>query len=325
MVNGMIDRLEACGISPSEKMGQHFLIDDHVLDIMAQRVGPGNSVIEIGAGPGNLTERLMEHASHVVAVELDRRYEPFLEPLSRRSGVEVMYADALAVNLYAVMRGVPDAQWELIASLPFHISEPFLRKVAGLPFENMVLLIGDSLARSAMASGPDDPHFSKLSLLCQTYFDPVIGQTVPKHAFYPQPRTDAAVVDFFPSPTDKFQDPKYAIYRALFNPTLSRQTVAKVLAQTFDPFRYGSKGSRDKRTSHRQERRTLKRELRDFAERVDDVCPHSAKSTQDCRDGKNANYFRGIDLPDGLLSKPFSAFSNDDVRLLALTLERRFR
>lgn len=322
-MNEMKNRLLKCGIDPSEKIGQHFLIDDQILNSMAQRVSRGDCVIEVGAGPGNLTEKLIERSSHLVAIEIDDRFQPFLEPLSRRADVEIVYADVLTLDLPATIRRIPDACWDIVASLPFHISEPFLKRVAGLPFEEIVLLIGNTLAHTALTTDPDNPSFSKLSLLCQTFYDPSLVLSVPKTAFYPQPRTDGAIVDFSISPTEKFQNPKYAFYRALFQSERSGSTVAKVLTEVYDPSQTSGKKYIDKKLTRRQSRRALKRELRALTNQTIDA-GLSNRSSITSRTTISLGGIRDLGLPERLLSKPFSAYDNSDVKLLVRTLEQLF-
>jgi 16S rRNA A1518/A1519 N6-dimethyltransferase RsmA/KsgA/DIM1 with predicted DNA glycosylase/AP lyase activity len=317
MAKELIQQLSELQIFPSERKGQHFLIDDITLDKMAEQVNPGSCVIEVGAGPGNLTAKLAQHAQRTVAIELDNRFAPLLDPLTSDPNVEILYGNVLVLNLRKIMMGAPDVPWQIIASLPFHISEPFLKKVVvdRLPLEDMTLLIGNTLAHTVMVDSPNDDNFGKLSLLSQTFFNPVFIQQVPKEAYYPEPRTDTAIVRFYPSEPDKYFDPKYAIYKALFMSEKSNSSVARVLDETCGAFRLRTKGRRDKESSHRQERRVLKRQLRNFT---------NGDSMPSDRNSVPLISIKRIGLPDRLLSMPFSSYNNLDIRLLALTLQKCF-
>ena len=104
-------RLETLGIRPNESLGQHFLVDDAAVEILANSVSPGNKVIEIGAGIGQLTEALSKKAEKVVAIEIDRRYEPVLSELTNEyPNLKVVYGDVLALKLQDYIDKKEDAQ-----------------------------------------------------------------------------------------------------------------------------------------------------------------------------------------------------------------------
>ena len=65
---------------PKRRLGQHFLHDPRILNRLAEAVGatPADTVLEIGPGPGGLTEALLRHAGRVVAIEKDDEIIPAL-------------------------------------------------------------------------------------------------------------------------------------------------------------------------------------------------------------------------------------------------------
>src|SRR2546423_668239 len=90
--------LDSRGLRPKPKLGQNFLIDLNLLDLIVRtaELDPRDLALEVGTGTGGLTTRLAEHAGAVLSVELD----PVIHELARelvgpRPNVRLMYADAL--------------------------------------------------------------------------------------------------------------------------------------------------------------------------------------------------------------------------------------
>ena len=97
----MLNRLTPYPIRPKKNLGQNFLTDAAVLrrEVACADIAASDTVLEIGAGIGNLTQLLLERAGRVVAVEQDRQFAPCLKDLQRRHGhLKVVWGDALAVD-----------------------------------------------------------------------------------------------------------------------------------------------------------------------------------------------------------------------------------
>ena len=107
---------------PRQKLGQHFLFSPHILDrIAAASCSPDEPlVIEIGPGKGALTKHLLARARRVVAIELDPDWPASPFRISASSRLEIVQADALAVDL---------KQWGpavLAGNLPYYVATPIL-------------------------------------------------------------------------------------------------------------------------------------------------------------------------------------------------------
>ena len=92
-------------VRPSHRLGQNFLVDPALRDRVAAQLaaGPGDAVLEVGAGPGTLTVALARTAARVIAVEIDRRLLSVLrEVVGRNQRVEVVEGDVLKLALPAV-------------------------------------------------------------------------------------------------------------------------------------------------------------------------------------------------------------------------------
>lgn len=165
------------GLSNNTKLGQHFLIDQSVIDLMTKEVKENGEVLEIGAGDGRLTRELLTRANKVVAVEIDERFKPDLVKLNN---TKIIIANVLDLDLEQLM----SPGFQIISSIPYHISEPFLHKIITLDISNAVMLVGDGLIRGN----------GKLSLLLNTFFDVKLLSKVSKKSFFPIPRTDSVII-----------------------------------------------------------------------------------------------------------------------------------
>ena len=103
------------GTRRSRALGQNFLVDRNILDVIERlaELGPGDVVLEIGGGEGVLSERLAAAAAYVHVVEVDSRLEDGLRDLlGRFSNVTLHMADALEVDLAALRPGTDEGRRE---------------------------------------------------------------------------------------------------------------------------------------------------------------------------------------------------------------------
>ncbi len=171
----------------SRRYGQHFLIDRAVLEREAEYadLGKTDSVLEIGAGDGRLTEVLAERAGKVYAVE-HCPFRPELAELQRRfPNVEVRFGDALKESFPKVEK--------VVSNIPFRISVPLILKLLDSEFETAVLLCQKRLARR-LCAGPGERGYSWLSVFVRRVAEPRYLETVKRQAFHPVPKVDSALV-----------------------------------------------------------------------------------------------------------------------------------
>ena len=102
------------GPQPKKSLGQHFLVDDNILGVIARlaELGPADVVLEIGPGLGALTRILAEQCAHVHAVELDHRLEPHLRDIAAAPNVTLHWGDALRLDLAKLRPGADEARRE---------------------------------------------------------------------------------------------------------------------------------------------------------------------------------------------------------------------
>lgn len=321
-------RLNQLEIAPNENLGQHFLIDGSVINILASSAQKGDTVVEVGAGVGQLTEALAETGARVISVEIDRRYEPVLSELTTKHPLlNVIYGDVLALDFSKLgIQGRNGEGVQVIASLPYHITEPFLKKISAFPMEGATMVLGKRYADLLRARDEAFPGFGRLTLLSQTFFDTDILATVGKEGFLPPPRTDSCVVKFMPRDTREIRASKRDFVLAqLFRSVKSNTTVRSGLKEALDEFQTAKHaGVLSKRDSHKKSRAEMKAELKRV---VDDYGrskgPDESRgaSTRDGNPGGlSKSKLEALGIPSSILDKPFSVLDNADLRILSAAL-----
>ena len=180
------------------RQDQHFLVDDRVLDrIPTYAEGMDLShVLEIGGGPGALTDRLLAVARRVTVVERDRDFaahlrEEFADAVAD-DRLTVLDGDALDVTLPEFTASVSNLPYGASSEIAFRLLP------AGKP---MVLMFQQEFAER-MAADPGTDDYGRLSVTAGHYADVEIVETVPKGAFDPQPRVRSALVRTTPREPD---------------------------------------------------------------------------------------------------------------------------
>jgi 16S rRNA (adenine1518-N6/adenine1519-N6)-dimethyltransferase len=189
------------GLQPNKNLGQNFLIDPHYLNQVtdAGEIVDQDTVLEIGAGIGNLTRLLGTKARHVIAVEIDANLIPILREVTREySNIEVIHGDILAIEISDL---ITSSTFQVIANIPYYITSKIIRYLmtGSIKPQRIILTIQNEVAERICAlSGKQ----SLLSLGVQVFGHPTIESKIPAGAFFPIPKVDSAIVriDMFPSP-----------------------------------------------------------------------------------------------------------------------------
>ena len=237
---GVREVIDRHGLSAKKKLGQHFLVDGHVLDkiLNAADVGPADAVLEIGPGIGGLTQGLVERAGHVVAVELDKQLIPILQNQFASESVTIVQGDILRIDLPQILAPYTGMNIKAVANLPYYITTPVILYLleSGLPFKSITVMIQKEVAQR-MAAGPGTKDYGSLSLAVQYYADVSIAANVPVNCFMPRPAVDSAVahLQILPSPrVDANKELLFKIIHAAFNHR------RKTLINTLDGVGFGN-------------------------------------------------------------------------------------
>src|SRR5437764_13882285 len=138
----VLDLLATNGLRPSRALGQNFVVDPNTVRRVARLagVGPGDNVVEVGAGLGSLTLALAETGARVSAVETDRHLVPLLRSIVEAHGVEVIEDDAMRLDWDALLG---DERWVLVANLPYNMATPLVLHLLERPpqIQRMLVLV----------------------------------------------------------------------------------------------------------------------------------------------------------------------------------------
>lgn len=173
-----------------KSLGQHWLQDDASLDAMVEAadVQAGDTVLEIGPGPGTLTAKLVGRAKKVIAVEFDAVLARDLPARVKADNLEVVQQDILRFDTGSLP---PD--YKVAANIPYYITSNLLRVLCESPnhFSKAALLVQKEVAERVCARPGD---MSLLSVSVQFYCDAQLDRLVPARLFVPPPKVDSQIL-----------------------------------------------------------------------------------------------------------------------------------
>ena len=188
-------RMRAFGVRPKRDLGQNFLIDSNILDVIARaaELAPDDVVLEIGGGLGVLSEHLAARVAHVHVVEVDRTLEPALrdalDPFGARATLHL--ADAMALDL-AALRPPPT---KVVANLPYGIAAgAILRTIEELPEVTRWVAMVQKEVGERFAASAGTPAYGVPSVLAQLACDVRVLRAISRQVFLPVPNVDSVLV-----------------------------------------------------------------------------------------------------------------------------------
>ncbi len=193
--------MEIGKIKTNKSLGQHWLIDQVILDQIVDlaELSKDDHVLEIGPGTGNLTLRLIKKC-HVIAVEIDPKLFQMLRDL-KLSNLELHNESILKFNF----NNLP-LNYKIVANIPYYLTSNLIRILANLKNKptKIILLVQKEIAERLSAKAK---NYSVLGVITQYYFDVFKGPFVGREAFSPAPKVDSNLVILEPKnslPLDDF-------------------------------------------------------------------------------------------------------------------------
>src|SRR6266550_1656646 len=181
---------ERHGIAPRRSLGQNFLLDPNVARAIVRDadIGPGDRVIEIGAGLGSLTLALDASGADVVAVELDPALVSALnDVLEGHPRVRVVCADAMRLDWDALL-GPGEDPWILCANLPYNIATPLVLDVlTRVPRVVRSVVMVQREVGERLAARPGDDAYGAVSVRVAYHAKTRVLRRVPPSVFWPEP------------------------------------------------------------------------------------------------------------------------------------------
>lgn len=194
--------VSGAGSPPRKRHGQHFLLDNNLLALIAREggAGPGDTVLEIGPGPGLLTRHLLASGADVIAVEIDPRVRSAADLLIEaelRPRLEWVQADALdgsrALSAELLAR-LPRCS-HLVSNLPYNVSVPLLMNLLTQPVgpRRLVATVQREVGERLLAR-PGGRDYGPTSALAAITAERRLVRRIGPQAFWPAPRVDSVLL-----------------------------------------------------------------------------------------------------------------------------------
>ena len=190
----VLDLLSRHEIRPSRARGQNFVIDPNTVRRVARlaEVGPGDRVIEVGAGLGSLTLALANTGAAVTAVEVDRALLAALREVVADRDVTVVEGDALRLDWNQLLGG---DEWVLAANLPYNIATPLVATLLDhVPAIRRFTVMVQREVAERLAAPPGSRAYGAVSVKVAYWATAEVVARVPPTVFWPQPKVESAVV-----------------------------------------------------------------------------------------------------------------------------------
>jgi len=229
--------LDDHGLAPRRDLGQNFVGDPNTVRRIARLagVGPGDHVVEIGAGLGSLTLALAETGARVVAVEVDRGVVPVLrDVVAGRPGVEVVEADAMSLDWPALLAASP--RWTLVANLPYNVATPLVCDLLdGVPAIGRMLVMVQREVAQRLVAPAGTPAYGAVSVKVAYWATARLAGDVPASVFVPRPNVESALAEIVRRPSPAVasdREPLFRLVRTAFGQRrkMLRRSLADVVA-----------------------------------------------------------------------------------------------
>ncbi|MBC7538594.1 MAG: ribosomal RNA small subunit methyltransferase A [Bacteriovorax sp.] len=184
--------------SADKSLGQHFLRDQNVIHTICNDFkDQAEAIVEIGPGPGILTEHLALLSLPYYVIEKDTRFGVYLDQFLAAD--QVTMDDALQIHLsrFFEEKNISGKKIWMVSNLPYNIATPLLVNFLQAPeIKFMTLMFQKEVADKVFPFATTKNFMSSLLVLCQSYFECDLLVKVPPGAFAPPPKVDSAVITF---------------------------------------------------------------------------------------------------------------------------------
>ncbi len=181
-------------LSLKTDLGQHLTIDNKVVSdlIKAAEINRNDSVVEVGAGTGIITEILCQKAQKVITYEIDQQFFPYLEKLMKKySNLEVKIENILETK-------IDFSSFKLVGNIPYHIVEPLLWQIRLNRPLLAAFIVPKKFAYRLTTNFTKEKVGSDLPLIFQSRFEIELLKNYPKESFYPAPKVNSSLIRFKP-------------------------------------------------------------------------------------------------------------------------------
>ncbi len=206
--------LKRFDITPSRKLGQSFLVDEKESRWIASQLGagPDDTVVEVGAGFGALTEHLAGKVGRLILIEKDGRLAKYLEEKFGPLGAEVIHADATEFDVRPLFL---EGHVKFIGNLPYSCGNEILRSFldAPSPVSEAIIMVQKEVGQRFVAK-PGSKSYGVLGLMLQERWEATSLKTIGPTPFHPRPAVDSTILRFDRRPIDQLPPHSPEVYAA---------------------------------------------------------------------------------------------------------------
>ncbi len=218
-----------------KRFGQHFLVDQTVVERIVRAIDPqpGDRIVEIGPGKGALTVPLLGSAGQLDAVEVDRDLAAGLVDRCRDAGrLNLLRQDALKTDFAAFAAH----RLTVVGNLPYNVSTPLLFHLLGFEHIGAMVFMLQKEVVDRLCARPDTPEYGRLSVMVQARCRAERLFDVGAAAFSPRPKVGSAVVRLDVLPQDTGRIGNYELFTDLVRTAFSsrRKKISNGLKPWFD-------------------------------------------------------------------------------------------
>ena len=192
------EMLEAFGLATKHRLGQNFLIDNHVIErIMALAELTGSErVLEVGPGIGTLTLALVQEAARVTSIEMDAELEPVLSAHAvDHPNFRFIMGDALTVPPSAIAEVGGGGPALLVANLPYNVAATIiLQFFQTIPSLRRAVVMVQKEVADRIGAVPGTKAYGAYTVKLSLYGQVTGRFEVPPRCFMPAPHVDSSVV-----------------------------------------------------------------------------------------------------------------------------------
>jgi 16S rRNA (adenine1518-N6/adenine1519-N6)-dimethyltransferase len=194
-------------LRPNKRLGQHFLTDPGILGRIADALdcAPGETIIEIGPGHGDLTRQLLARGVTVIAIEKDRALAEQLHAACGVDQLKVVEADALRIDWHALLAAnmatphvARRTSFKIVGNIPYNITSPLIEKALTPPLPERIVFLVQLEVAQRLAAPPGSKTYGGLSIGVQAQCRVEQLFTVQPGSFRPPPKVKSALVRLTP-------------------------------------------------------------------------------------------------------------------------------
>ena len=219
-----------------KRLGQNFLINSEVIEEILDyaQISENDTVLEIGAGVGFVTEQLVQKAKKIIAIELDEEAIKELEKIEC-DNLKIVHNDILKTAIYSLVQKENNGEKiKVVANIPYYITAPIISHLLGeiddLENKNrnsiseVVLMMQEEVARRMVATEKSpSKQYGLLTILAQFWTECEIIRLVGRKSFYPAPKVNSALVGLKINEKPRLELSNYSHFRRVLKAGFSQR------------------------------------------------------------------------------------------------------